>query len=764
MAAETHDYLWDTPVREIEGKEIPGFLLAASGPVMAPVFWAHYVDGVIEAIDPPAGFPRPDPDPAVRSKRVAIPTSLRTRPNVLQKQGSRYSGQMRRIVQCLNSRGLESRFKYTWPKTHGILEYPYPRQVGSTAGDEAVNFAKRRFWIIEISSAGVYAAPIGMGLQCMTCATQLSDYAQPGEDVDLAWAFVNKNEGGKVLQVMTAAAIAPAYANGSPWYLGMGWAFSWSGRSASNVVQRLLTLPDRYATRVIDLEFSVAFEEAAIDYITAVAGVATVGMPGHGFNNGDLVVISGATPDGYNGAHIIREADAGAFKFSVANGISSPAGGTPKAANALSTATITAALTIGSAGSVIFRKNDLGTMWVPGDEQPTRWVGVRPIDAIRNMSGPVHVFYDGEEKIVTTWSMQTTQIPLDQRLDQHPPDIAFTGNSNPLSQALRDYYEVALWNGVTGSFHFWGGDYQYTEPVAQSFQSGYPDHPCAKRYRPTVIGSGHSYSGYTSLSWGFTGPFNMSVEAYSRRRLTSVTSYASDHYRIPYADYSYGDRYYVCSGGSWDTAHLCIALFKSEAYQRDLTKALDTRDESMGGGSALILLPLDREAVAGLKRTRSSFSNSQRVHRGNFRSKIREGGHPVAVPDHPACAFTNWEMEWNGYPADAPPATDTVTATSGASNSMSFSLRASGGISYSGSFVDGSTPDLDPFAIYQYNVKETADSSLFFMRGGLEYPDPGLTPANQIANNVKHVVTYSLSGGFAALPAGRDPVAFIGQV
>jgi len=747
-SAETHEYWWDTPVREIEGKENLGFLLAASGPVMAPVFWAHYADGLIEAIDPASGFPRPEPDPADRTKRVVIPVSLRTRPNIFQKQASRYSGQMRRVVQCLNSRGLESPFSYGWPKTHGIIEYPYPRQQGSTAGDEATKFAQRRFWIIEISTAGVFAAPITFGLKCMTCATNLTEY-KDGDAINLASKYPAN---AKVLRVMDAAAIAPAYANGSPWYTGMGWAFSWSGRSASNVVQRIRSAPDHYETRLVDLGFSVAFTGSEITSLTAAGGIATALMADHGFKNGELVVISGATPDAYNGAHVITNATSGSFQFAIDATIPSPAGGMPKAANAQGTATISATISVGSAGRVTFRPNDLGTLWVPGGEQPTRWDGIRPFFNIVNSSGPVHVFYDGEDKLVTEWSMATTTIPEDKLLTPTLP----SGVDSPLPPGSD---QNALWAGVTEGFHYWADATEYIGPIVQMYAgSPYPDHPCMIKQRKAVVGSGHFYNSYIDLSWGFSGAVSASANAYGRRRIETETHFSGDVFHDAGFDYSNSGGYYPCGGG----AGPCVGINITHTYSQLIQKTRDDATQSRTGSSSLVLFPLEREAVLAIRRIRESISTRSNFQYGYLRGvELRQEGYTVT----PGCPFTNYVLKRAPIPLLGPASAAVVTNTQ--SNSMSYSLRASGGISAAGDIVDGASPNFDPFIVYQIDVKETADSSLFMMRGGLEYPDAGLTPgpANQIANNVKQLNDgYSLSGGFAALPTGRDPVAFIGQV
>jgi len=725
MAAETHDYLWDNPVREIEGKEIQGFLLARQG----SNFYAHYVDAVIEAINPPEGFPRPDPDPADRTKRVVVPVSFRGTNPLLHKHGSRYTGQMRRVVQCQYSRGIESRFKYGWPTTHGILEYPYPRQIGSTAGEESIEFSKRRFWIVEISSAGVYAAPVTFGLKCMSCAAHLSDYAQPGSDVDLAWAFVNKNESGKVLRLLDAAGIAQAYAYGSPWYAGMGWAFSWSGRAASNVVQRKRTLPDHYETRLIDLDFTVTPTptSCSIELLPLDHSTARVTQPGHGIGNGQAFTISGAEQAAYNGTHIAKDVTATTFDFAIAGDPFTPATGDIKVTSSLGPVTITAELTIGSPGRVTFRPNDLGTLWVPGELFFGEWDGIPPFSNIVNSSGPVHVFYDGEEKIVTTWSMSFSQIPAESHGAVHMASVG------PAPGIL------------------WIGPIDQVDPG--SVQT--PGHECQVQGRETIYEDGHSYGAYTNIAWGFSGSVDLQVNGFSRSRINTTTGPDGGLFHEAAYDWGNGGGFSCCGGvGS------AVAFFNWETWSQKVRYETITSAQSASGTSALVLLPADREAVAGIRKQREFHHDSHSVRHALLRAnEWRVRVTPIVNNGCVGTPIPHWPRVGSYYEQGGDPIFETTSETF----SSSFSLRASGGVSYSGAL----STTLDNFSVYVPGTKETADSSLFFMRGGLEYADPGLAPNLQKGNRVLfdgNSANYLLSGGFAALPAGRAPVAFIGQV
>lgn len=112
---------------------------------------------------------------------------------------------------------------------------------------------------------------------------------------------------------------------------------------------------------------------------------------------------------------------------------------------------------------------------------------------------------------------------------------------------------------------------------------------------------------------------------------------------------------------------------------------------------------------------------------------------------------------------------ETISGVETRSASGQFTVRWSGGGGYSKSIPINDTgfpvsPHLVEFTRYTSGEKETAQSSLSVMRGGLYYDEPQLTPANQRSN-----ATYSIDGdvqtigGFEQLN-GRTPIGFVGQV
>lgn len=62
--------------------------------------------------------------------------------------------------------------------------------------------------------------------------------------------------------------------------------------------------------------------------VTQTGGVATATKPAHGFEDGDVITIAGATPSGYNGTFNITKTGADTFTFEVSSALSSPATGT----------------------------------------------------------------------------------------------------------------------------------------------------------------------------------------------------------------------------------------------------------------------------------------------------------------------------------------------------------------------------------------------------------------------------------------------------
>lgn len=138
----------------------------------------------------------------VTSLKTAGPQSLTKRPGL-------YSGLMRKVVQALLGTNQQVQYDYTFAKTHGI----YTDALG-------------RYHVIEISSAGVYSWP----LPACTASESVT-----GLTVTPLYQSLAAGRPSNALQLADASEVAGAYGK-TPIFSACGWAFSYSGHSASNVV------------------------------------------------------------------------------------------------------------------------------------------------------------------------------------------------------------------------------------------------------------------------------------------------------------------------------------------------------------------------------------------------------------------------------------------------------------------------------------------------------------------------------------------------
>jgi hypothetical protein len=177
----------------------------------------------------------------------------------------------------------------------------------------------------------------------------------------------------------------------------------------------------------------------------------------------------------------------------------------------------------------------------------------------------------------------------------------------------------------------------------------------------------------------------------------------------------------------------------------------------------LILLAEEREAVAAIKVQSSVETEAQnRVLTVEYRIKTEER----KIVDG-TCPFTDYEKDNFQLIGNVSHVfADPVTTQN---HSGTFMLRGTGGFSYQValSFTpDGSisNPGFADFQRYNSGSKETANSSLGFMRGGLFYDEPTLSPRNQKGNRWYTFDTITLTeGGFEQLN-NRTPIGFVGEV
>jgi hypothetical protein len=101
----------------------------------------------------------------------------------------------------------------------------------------------------------------------------------------------------------------------------------------------VLTLKDENITLVYDLAtgiwsqwtYRAAAANVTLTSVTQSNGIATATKTSHGFSDGDVTTISGASPAGYNGTFNITVPDANTFTYEVSSALSTPATGSIEA-------------------------------------------------------------------------------------------------------------------------------------------------------------------------------------------------------------------------------------------------------------------------------------------------------------------------------------------------------------------------------------------------------------------------------------------------
>ena len=290
---------WYDYIRIETCKDRQGFLLYRDYAFATAPYSAYYVDGVVERIHPWDGTPSPDPTIPVTFRTVGykVPDDLTNETFETRNTASRYSGLMRAVVGCYHSGGKDAPFSYSWAKTHGIVKF------AMSIGDPA-----DRYWIVEVSASGVYAAPIRYTGECcgswgvvkyMPTADQLAEnpsLAQYKTTLSLAWAFAGRPDSG-VTQLLAASDMVTAYAR-SPFFGGHGWAFNYSGTEAQAVTQEFLLTPAKhYNCSRFKLSFSFS-QEADGGLLSCVIATVEADLPAS-FSGGQVWVPTGpATWDG----------------------------------------------------------------------------------------------------------------------------------------------------------------------------------------------------------------------------------------------------------------------------------------------------------------------------------------------------------------------------------------------------------------------------------------------------------------------------------
>lgn len=733
-----------------------GFFLAREGSLSAdPVDWkALYVDGTVEDINPANGSPRPDPDPAVRTVNVRIPPTMQGEPVNKQVTGSLFTGQMRRLVQCQFSQGYDNKFVYQFVTTQGLLE-AYPKVIGADAGTEAANAALRTYFIIEISANGVFAAPIRMGSTDQG-VPDISDYQptpamireSPGlsnmlAHLSLGWAYVNRNESGRVQQVLSATTMATVYGLGFPWTGECGWAFSYSGTRASNVLAKSSSdgvdtgvVPDFYETKLVTLNFAVTLlgaKSASVELLTPTRAKCT--CIGHGVNENDIALIQGCNEADYNGSHVALSVTSSTFEFDlVANPeLTSPATGADITVVSTVDANyvVTGGYEIERSGTASFLRYR-STIWVPG-EGTNHWDSVYPYRNSIACDGPVHVFYDGEEQVVTSWS-NTGETIIPEVDEDFGPNIVITS-----------YNHNCSCGGSTGDTC--------------------PQYNIDRYDRGTNFSTQHTSSTFGFYGTGFSHVAE-TTNAYSGFFRTNelVGSYNEES--------EYGNRYGLApecwyDDGNGNIIKECSSHFHATNTIGRFQGRIERFSRRFTSSSWLVLFPTEREAVMALGGTDNTDAGGIEyglhpslniINQLSF--KDDDGPCPGGLYETP----TFFGGDVPDVSTSPPPNTTFDTRTVAAS----YYVRASGGFTQSGPLsVDEAfhltSEDLAPFFVYN-DHSDTVESPVIIMRGGLYYADPTIAPADQKANIYYRLNdTVALEGGFAGLD-GLVAVGFVGIV
>lgn len=225
-----------------------GFLLSRR----VQAYDALYNDGKTENINPVTGSPRPDPDPAVRTKGYKVPPEL-LRMGLARSSASKYSGLMRLAVACHHAAGRDSPFRYEHAITHGIVKKTV--RINNQDVD--------KHWVVEVRAEGVFAAPIANTGKCCD-SWDVSKYmprVPPNPRPAKLSLLARFGRDKSVQRLVDSGNMATCYADGSPFYPNHGWAFSASGSEAQAVVQFFVnSAPKHYECSRWKLTFEAAGE------------------------------------------------------------------------------------------------------------------------------------------------------------------------------------------------------------------------------------------------------------------------------------------------------------------------------------------------------------------------------------------------------------------------------------------------------------------------------------------------------------------------
>jgi hypothetical protein len=686
-----------------------GFLLTRT---LADEYFALYNDGVVEEIDPITGTPRPEPDPAVRTKDYVVPSQLRGDPTTNTNAG-KFSGLMRLAVGCYHVRGLEAPFSYSHAKTHGILKLGI------------------KHWFIEISASGVFAAPVSNTGRCcdswsiakyIPTAEEIAEqpsFAPFAETLSLNWAFDNGKPG--VLRLVEAGTITAAFSNGTPWHVDCGWAFSASGVVAQNVVQSETGAgaSRRWLCSRFRFDFSLG----------------TDGNPVAVYSNPEL--------------------------------------------------------------SQVAQFPDFSGVWLPQDNNT--WEKVNGLtdaemaaSTFSSQNAPIHVYYDGEEEVLTRWR-------LFKATDPGGPHACTTGfrkhfgGGNPHCRLITAAHDGPVCQGPLGeSFGVTAG-----QELGNDGQDapGPPDEGFfIHNGRVSYGGSTTTTSSYLILSCGFQSPkfsgiFERSTKTIDRwttvegAPIITVTETDTLYQLHPDCEYDIEDPIF---GG---TLHVDFGPVRE---RRTETKALVYNERHIGTeifSARTVFVPflVEREAGLNVVRHNTFFTGD------NFQESISSAGRhharitvkhekiaDIGTGVYPAGTFFTNYTNWEGPASTAVDVGGTIDTTS--DPLTTFTPAASAHLSVGPIEVTITVPSeasqggvMPATALSAFLLGSAASppepgdltlsSPVTAQHGNLLTSDPKLTPPDQTGNGMYllEFATPVTLGGFAGIDFQDDVLGFVGK-
>lgn len=648
-----------------------GFLLTRTNSGEAQTYSANYTDGYTERINPITGLPRPTPDPATRTKGQKVSSDLFSGA-FYGKTPAKFSGLMRKVVGCYHLQGLNAPFSYTWGTTHGVIEKTISINNGTPT---------KKHWIVEVSSLGVYVAPITDTGKCcdswdvsmyQPTAKELED--NPGwqtykTTLSLWWA---KEQGNRSEVYNVIGSMVEPYNQGTPWTASHGWAFSASGAECRAVTARSSSTP--YAHFVCN-QWKISFGDDGQGRIVAT----------------------------------LEQLDKDTSFVPL---LDSP-------------------------------------LWVPADSGV--WSGVDsylPLGPeatyFSSQDAPIHVYFDGEDAVVTRWSYGQIVSPAEQTAPVSTTDGPVNYNNLRVGQLTGT--STPQFSCYANSAA-WGNGWQLL-----------------------MGGLGENHPSYTRVTAGFYNSKQSRVfPRYARTKEDYITTVEDSTLWEQEFGNTYGlheDCYFIRDVPPPTLITTCSSTFHYTDWIAHATLDKLNYTESASAHPALILFGEDREAVLMVWDNKTGQSGTISKNTSQTTKSRQRREYKVDSGD---CPLT--DVTWTWW-VTVPPS---FTVTSPAYGDIISSEAYAGGVqldlgskSYTyeptfaaAPFYTWDTYDFQTF-LERTAQKTTAVSNVFAIHGNLYYDEAGLNPTNQRDNAVIWLGPPSsfAVGGFD--PTG-EKISFVGR-